>query len=200
MSSTGIGRAIAVPSRHYSLRTKEKPLAGQRFAIKDCFKLNGIKTTMSSRSYTELYGLETETGGFVTNLISLGAIIVGKTKMTSFASSDEPTDLWVDYHCPINPRGDGYMTPSGSTSGGGAALAGYEWLDQSIGIDCMKSYHLFHVVYFPADIQKLLDQFGPQLLVMDSLLSERVTIQSRWLEFILQVRKYIVILIDICLI
>ncbi len=66
-------------------------------------------------------------------------MIVEKTKMTQFASSDEPTDQWIDFHCPVNPRGDQYQSPSGSSAGAAAGLAGSPWLDYSIAGDC-KSY------------------------------------------------------------
>ena len=135
MAADGIHKAVAVPSRLYATRSARRPLAGMRFALKDCFYLAGVKTTMSSRAYTQVYGPEKENAAFVTKLLSLGASIIGKTKMTNFASSDEPTDQWIDDICPTNPRGDQYQSPSGSSSGAAAALAGYSWLDQSIGAD-----------------------------------------------------------------
>ncbi|KAH7305028.1 amidase signature domain-containing protein [Stachybotrys elegans] len=55
--------------------------------------------------------------------------------MTSFASPEEPTDQWIDFHCPINPRGDTYQSPSSSSTGAGTSLAGYDWLDFSIAGD-----------------------------------------------------------------
>ena len=129
---------IAVPSRLYATPSKDRPLAGARIAIKDIFELSGVQMTMMSRGYTELYEPDQVHSEYVQKLISLGAIIVGKTKMTSFASSEEPTDQWIDFHCPFNPRGDGYQSPSGSSSGAAAALAGYPWLDYSVAGDCKK--------------------------------------------------------------
>jgi Asp-tRNA(Asn)/Glu-tRNA(Gln) amidotransferase A subunit family amidase len=105
-------------------------------AIKDIYRLAGVKSTMMSRDYTELYGPDEESADYVDKLKKLGAVIVGKTKMTSFASSEEPTDQWIDFHCPVNPRGDRYQSPSGSSAGAAAALAGYPWLDYSVGSDC----------------------------------------------------------------
>lgn len=136
----GIWRNIAVPSRLYATYSPDRPLAGARLSLKDIFRLKGVKTTMMSRAFTALYEPESENAAYVTKLLSLGAIIVGKTKMTQFASSDEPTDQWIDFHCPFNPRGDMYQSPSGSSSGAAAALAGYPWLDFSIAGDCM-----FHI-------------------------------------------------------
>lgn len=120
--------------------SEEKPLAGVRVSIKDNYDLKGIRTTMMNRAYNELYPPRTSSADYVTKLTQLGAVIVGKTKMSAFASAEEPTDQWVDYHCPFNPRGDTYQTPSCSSTGAGASLAGYTWLDHSIGSDS-ESFH-----------------------------------------------------------
>jgi hypothetical protein len=90
-----------------------------------------------NRANAELYGPKEASADFVKDLVSKGAVIIGKTKLCAFASAEEPTDQWIDYHCPFDPRGDGYQSPSGSTTGGAAALAGYPWLDVSIGTDSM---------------------------------------------------------------
>ena len=90
---------------------------------------------MTSRCYNELYPSESETAEYVRSLVSLGAVIVGKTRMCSFAAGQEPTDQWIDFHCPFSPRGDQYQSPGGSSSGAAASLAGYSWLDISIGTD-----------------------------------------------------------------
>jgi Asp-tRNA(Asn)/Glu-tRNA(Gln) amidotransferase A subunit family amidase len=92
---------------------------------------------MMSRAYTELYPPQDDTSNYVKLLISLGAVIVGKTKMTSFACYDEPTDQWINFMCPTNPRNDRYQSPAGSSTGAAASRAGYPWLDQSIGVDGM---------------------------------------------------------------
>lgn len=131
----GIWRHVAVPSRLYTSRTIDKPLAGKRMAIKDNYRLAGVKTTMSSRPYEATYGPDQETAEFVKSLLALWAVVVGKLKMSAFASSEAPTDQWVDFHAPFNPRGDGYQKPAGSSNGAAAALSGYSWLDFSIGSD-----------------------------------------------------------------
>ncbi|KAF5622384.1 amidase signature domain protein [Fusarium tjaetaba] len=41
----------------------------------------------------------------------------------------------VDYPTAFNPRGDGYQSPAGSSSGSAAAVAAYDWLDCAIGTD-----------------------------------------------------------------
>ncbi|KAK0713481.1 hypothetical protein B0T26DRAFT_677812 [Lasiosphaeria miniovina] len=47
--------SIAVPSRLYFAKTREKPYAGLRLAIKDIIDLKGLKMGASSRAYTALY-------------------------------------------------------------------------------------------------------------------------------------------------
>ncbi|KAF5542839.1 amidase signature domain-containing protein [Fusarium phyllophilum] len=120
---------------HANLNILETPLAGARMGIKDIFRLKGTQTTMMSRPWIELYDPDEQSADYTKKLIKLGAVIVGKTKMTSFASPEEPTDQWVDFHCPVNPRGDGYQSPSSSSTGAATSLAGYEWLDFSIAGD-----------------------------------------------------------------
>lgn len=104
-------------------------------AIKDIFDLKGLKTGASSRAFTELHFVKDQTATAVQRLIDLGVVIVGKTKTTQFADSEWPTCDWVDYHGPFNPRGDGYLTPSGSSAGSAAAVAAYRWLDFALGSD-----------------------------------------------------------------
>ncbi|KAG4277858.1 hypothetical protein FPRO04_07101 [Fusarium proliferatum] len=135
LSRNGLWKRIAVPSRLYSVRTPTTPLAGARMGIKDIFRLEGTQTTLMSRPWIELYGADEQSADYTKKLIKLGAVIVGKTKMTSFASPEEPTDQWVDFHCPVNPRRDGYQSPSSSSTGAATSLAGYDWLDFSIAGD-----------------------------------------------------------------
>lgn len=126
---------IPVPSRLHYPTSPDKPLNGVRVTVKDIIDLKGVKTTCQSRSYERLYGACKKTAPIVSGLVSLGAVVLGKTKCTQFASSDQPTADWVDYHCPWNPRGDGYLTPRGSSTGTSVALAGYDWIDIGIGSD-----------------------------------------------------------------
>ncbi|CZR37382.1 uncharacterized protein FPRO_02358 [Fusarium proliferatum ET1] len=135
LSRNGLWKRIAVPSCLYSVRTPTTPLAGARMGIKDIFRLEGTQTTLMSRPWIELYGADEQSADYTNKLIKLGAVIVGKTKMTSFASPEEPTDQWVDFHCPVNPRGDGYQSPSSGSTGAATSLAGYDWLDFSIAGD-----------------------------------------------------------------
>ncbi|KAG9504818.1 hypothetical protein J7337_004796 [Fusarium musae] len=73
-----------------------------------------------SRPWIELYDPDEQSADYTKKLINMGAVIVGKTKTTSFASPEEPTDQ------------DGYQSPSSSSTGAATSLEGYEWQDFSI--------------------------------------------------------------------
>jgi len=89
---------------------------------------------MMNRAYNDFYPPRTETAEPIKQLIEQGAVIVGKTKMISFAAS-ETSKEWLDYQYPYSARADGYQISSGSSTGAGAALTGYSWLDCSLGTD-----------------------------------------------------------------
>lgn len=127
--------AIGVPSKLYFTKTEAKPLAGVRVGIKDLYDIAGVKTSCGNRAYYDLYPARSATAPPVQNLIDAGAVVVGKMKTSQFANGETATADWVDYHCPFNPRGDGYQDPSSSSSGPGAGIASYEWLDLTLGSD-----------------------------------------------------------------
>lgn len=130
-----MAKSIAVPSRLYYKATKEQPLAGLRFGVKDIFHVKGVATSGGNRAYFYHYGIQNNTAPAVQRLIDLGAVLVGKMGTVQFANGDRPTADWVDLHAPFNPRGDGYQDPSGSSTGPGAGISSYEWLDLSMGSD-----------------------------------------------------------------
>jgi Asp-tRNA(Asn)/Glu-tRNA(Gln) amidotransferase A subunit family amidase len=129
VSSDGNWKGVAVPSRLYDKPSPERPLAGKRLSIKVNIKLSGIATSLESQSFLDTYGTDTETAPYISRLIRLGVVIVGKTKMSAFASGENPPENWVGFQCPRNPRGGRYQQPTGSSIGAGASLAAYEWLD-----------------------------------------------------------------------
>ena len=106
--------------------THDKPLNGKRISAKDLFHLEGIVTAIGSRSCAECYEAQNSAAKYVQELVDQGAIIVGKTKMGAYAGSEVPPEKCIDYFAPRNPRGDGYQGPSGSSSGAGLSIAGYE--------------------------------------------------------------------------
>ena len=125
---------IAVPSRLYFRASEQLPLDGLRAAVKDIFHLAGVRTSCCRRAYYDLYPDQPYTAEAVETLIRLGAQVVGKTHLSMFALREEPTEC-IDYQAPFNPRADGYISPAGSSSGSGAAIGGYDWLDFALGTD-----------------------------------------------------------------
>ncbi|KAK4672315.1 hypothetical protein QC763_0002620 [Podospora pseudopauciseta] len=138
LSQDGLHKAIAVPSRlYYSDPSPEKPLAGMRFVVDDFFPVEGVKTTLSSESWTSFYPPSSKTCHLIRHLIGLGAIMVGKTKVSQFGILHS---AWVDVSSPKNPRADGYQEALGSSPGAGSALAGYKWIDCAVGIDTLGGF------------------------------------------------------------
>ncbi|KAL8963647.1 MAG: hypothetical protein Q9193_000116 [Seirophora villosa] len=131
MPQTGV---VAVPSRLRDLPTNTTAFAGLRVAVKDNFAIQGVKTSLCNRAFCELYPPAKETAACIQLLRQRGAVIVGTTKLASFAATEEPLEC-VDYQAPWNPRADGHQSPAGSSSGSGAAIASYPWLDIAIGSD-----------------------------------------------------------------
>lgn len=105
-----------------------------RVLVKDNIHLKGIKTSVGNRAFYETYPPQPESAECVQKLIDQGAVILGKTKMNSLATWEEPVQ-YVDYQAPWNPRADHYQSPGGSSSGSAAAVATYDWLDMAIGTD-----------------------------------------------------------------
>ncbi|KAI6351943.1 hypothetical protein MCOR25_009659 [Pyricularia grisea] len=126
---------IGVPSRLYYTRTADKPLAGVRIGVKDIFDLKGVKRSNGNRAWYQLYPAAEHTAPAMQRLIDAGAVMIGLQKPSQFANGESPTADWVDYHAPYNPRGDGYQDPSSSSSGAGASVASYDWLDIAVGSD-----------------------------------------------------------------
>ncbi|KAI1780791.1 amidase family protein [Hypoxylon cercidicola] len=124
---------IPVPSRIYSWGDP-RPFAGHRVAIKDLFDMKGLITSGGSQAWAEITEVANETAPCVQRIVDLGGVLVGKYKLAQFASGANPWQ-WQDEHYPFNPRGDGWLTCSASSSGGGCSIAAYDWLDFAIGSD-----------------------------------------------------------------
>jgi Asp-tRNA(Asn)/Glu-tRNA(Gln) amidotransferase A subunit family amidase len=92
--------------------TGDGPLNGVPFGAKDIFETRGLATEYGSPLYAGRKGRED--AALVARLRGLGAVLVGKTHTTAFASFDPaPTR---------NPRAPG-RTPGGSSAGSAAAVA-----------------------------------------------------------------------------
>lgn len=179
---------VPVPSRLHFPKISEKPLNGIRVTVKDVIDMNGVKTTCQSRAYEKCYGPQGQNANIVERLLELGAVIIGKTKCTQFASSDQPTADWVDYHCPWNPRGDGYLSPRGSSTGTCAALAGYDWVDLGIGSDSQSSKNLSLIFWLIIKAGGSIR--GPAALM--GLFAIRPTPRAANMEGILSIIQYVI--------
>ena len=103
--------------------------------MKDIFDVRGLRTGLGSRGYSELYPPASRTAPGIQKLLDAGVNLVGMSKMCSMVLKAPPTQC-VDVSAPFNPRGDGYLSPSGGSSGQGAAVVAYEWIDFAIASDC----------------------------------------------------------------
>ncbi|KAI1425329.1 amidase signature enzyme [Xylaria sp. FL1777] len=124
--------AIAVPAR-----SAENAVGGQyrlRIAVKDLYRVKGLKTSLNNLSYYDVSDESPVSASVVQSLIQDGAHILGITKLSSMIAREEPMDA-VDFQTAFNPRGDGYQSPAGSSSGSAAAVASYSWLDCALGSD-----------------------------------------------------------------
>ncbi|ORY07899.1 amidase family protein [Clohesyomyces aquaticus] len=124
---------IPVPSRIYYWEDG-RPLAGERVAVKDLYDVKGLQTSGGSQAWAYITPTSNGTAPSVQRIIDLGGVIVGKQKLAQFASGANPWE-WQDEHYPFNPRGDGWLTCSASSSGAGCSIAAYDWLDYAIGSD-----------------------------------------------------------------
>ncbi|KAJ6037380.1 amidase signature enzyme [Penicillium herquei] len=138
--SDSILSSVALPSR---LRTYSvpavSPISGWRIVVKDNIHLKGIKSSIGNRAFYDTYGPQQKTADCIQRLIDQGIIVLGKTKMTSFGNWEEPVE-YVDYQAPWNPRGDGYQSPGGSSSGSASAIAAYDWVGIAIGNDMNRAW------------------------------------------------------------
>ncbi|KAH6611612.1 hypothetical protein Trco_001632 [Trichoderma cornu-damae] len=148
LSDNGSFKSIAVPSRLYHAAPSiRKPLSGVRISITDAVSMKGVRTTLSSRAWTQLYHVESaDTAELAQRLIDMGAIVVGKTKSSQLDSGRE----WVDVKAPWNPRGDGYQDSGASAAGAGASMSGYEWMEYAMaqdGLDGVREQGRVHGIY-----------------------------------------------------
>lgn len=125
---------VALPSRLRNYDADPHGLAGMRVAVKDNFNIDGIKTSLCNKAYNSFYPAAQSTAVCIKKLLDRGAAVIGKTRLSSFAATEEPIEC-IDWPAPWNPRADEYQSPAGSSSGSAAAIAAYEWLDVAIGSD-----------------------------------------------------------------
>lgn len=76
-----------------------------RIAVKDLFRLKGLKTSLCNSSHYKLSTPASETATVVQRLVDRGHHILGLTKLSSMIAREEPLDA-VDFQTAFNPRGD----------------------------------------------------------------------------------------------
>ncbi|KAE9367964.1 hypothetical protein N431DRAFT_471346 [Stipitochalara longipes BDJ] len=95
---------------YYSLMdTEQYPLAGLRFVCKYLFEIKGLVIRGGSREMLRLYpDPRNETAPSIQALIHLGAVLVGMSKLTTFAYGAYAYQT-MDFQYSWNPRGDGFL-------------------------------------------------------------------------------------------
>ncbi len=111
------------------------PLAGLRFAVKDCIAVEGLRMTCGVEDFSYVPSTDAVV---VERLLSAGAETVGKANMEPFAFG--PTGEHSEYGPPTNPV-DADRVPGGSSSGSGVAVAG-GLVDFALGTDTGGSVRL----------------------------------------------------------
>jgi Asp-tRNA(Asn)/Glu-tRNA(Gln) amidotransferase A subunit family amidase len=126
---------IIVPTKLGSTNPGAGQLAGLRFAVKDIFHIKGMKTSGGSLAYYQIYDYQNYTMETVEFCLNAGAELIGKLKTIAFALGAPNNGQEIDYPDPWSARGDGYQNTGGSSSGSGAAVAAYDWVDFTLGSD-----------------------------------------------------------------
>jgi aspartyl-tRNA(Asn)/glutamyl-tRNA(Gln) amidotransferase subunit A len=96
------------------------PLHGLPVAIKDLADISGHTTGFGATCYSSVPAVQS--APFIRALEDAGAIIVGKTHTVQFAFGSWGTNYALG--TPINPAGEGCLSPGGSSSGSAVAVAG----------------------------------------------------------------------------
>jgi len=97
----------------------EKPLWGVPVSLKDCFDLEGFRTSCGSRFYREEHGIATRDSAVAERLRAAGAVIVGKTHLHQLAYGI--TGENKDFGDCVQPRDAARLT-GGSSSGAAASV------------------------------------------------------------------------------
>lgn len=125
--------SVAVPPRPASTRDN-RPLSQLRVGVKDCYFLQGLKSSLCNQAYYDFSDPAPFTAEAVQVLVKQGAVVLGQNKLSAMIGREEPLEA-VDFHISFNPRGDGYQSPAGSSNGSAACVATYDWIDCAIGTD-----------------------------------------------------------------
>ena len=130
MAQGGLFASIAVPSTLYFRKDKDG-LRGVRISISETMRLEGARECFSNRDYTLFNRISAETNAMAQQLLDLGAVLVGQTKVPELLAG-----RWKDSSKPWNPRGDQLQDSGAGSPGAAVAVAGYDWLQVAFAVDC----------------------------------------------------------------
>ena len=111
--------------------TKNGPLKGCTFAVKDIYDIAGVPTAFGSPAWLNSHPIPTQTAAFITKLVEEGASLVGKTHTDELTYSI--LGMNAHYGTPTNSAAPNRV-PGGSSSGSAAAVAA-GLVDFAIGSD-----------------------------------------------------------------
>jgi len=129
MAQGGLFASIAVPSTLYFRKDKDG-LRGVRISISETMRLEGARECFSNRDYTLFNRISAETNAMAQQLLDLGAVLVGQTKVPELLAG-----RWKDSSKPWNPRGDQLQDSGAGSPGAAVAVAGYDWLQVAFAVD-----------------------------------------------------------------
>lgn len=133
--------SFALRSRIKTRAETDSRISGFRVIVKDNIRVKGARVSQGNKAFHDTFPPQPESAPCIQQLVDKGVAIVGKSKMNSFGNWEEPIE-YIDFQAPLNPRGDGYQSTGGSSSGSAAAVAAYDWLDIAIGTDSLFTSHL----------------------------------------------------------
>ncbi|KAH7035888.1 amidase signature domain-containing protein [Microdochium trichocladiopsis] len=100
----------------------------------DVIDIAGLETGCGSADYRKFQAPRTRSVACVERLLRAGAVMVGKMRCCQWCDGQDPLERYEE-PTPVNPRGDGWQKPSGSSSGSAAGAASYPWFDFTVGTD-----------------------------------------------------------------
>jgi allophanate hydrolase len=104
-------------AKELEAQSRDLPLYGIPFAVKDCFDVAGMPTTAGCPVYAFT---PPRTAPVVERLLDAGAVLIGKTNMDQFATG--LVGVRSPYGVPRNPFDERYI-PGGSSSGSAVAVS-----------------------------------------------------------------------------
>ncbi len=124
-------RVFAWRGSYTNPRAGSGSLAGLRLGVKDLFHIAGLPTAAGNPDWLASHPIPDQTSPVVTQLLSAGAELIGKTQTDELAYS--LNGLNIHYGAPINPVNPERL-PGGSSSGSAVAVAAGD-IDIGLGTD-----------------------------------------------------------------